>query len=69
MMRLLMRKYSRVLIMRGFLIIIMLALFIPIINVIIFIAVFVVGISRTWIHYDRLYARTTDDNREDKSDE
>lgn len=59
-MRLCMLKRSRVRVTRGLLIIGVIVLFIPIVNAIVVAVVFMLGVSQTWVDYDRLCARGHD---------
>ena len=57
LMRMFMRKYTRTEVLRTFLIIMCIILFIPLVNVILLLAVFVLGVSRTWVNFDRFLTR------------
>ena len=57
LMRIFMRRYTRTEVLRAFIIISCIILFIPLVNVILILAVFVLGVSRTWVDFDRFLTR------------
>lgn len=59
-MRISMRRYSRVQVVRGLLFIGLIILLIPVVNSILLIGVCVLGVSQTWVNYDLALARKND---------